>query len=185
MRDGDLLPRAAAGDAEALVLLAESYGARLHAIAEEVIGEPGLATEAVAEVFARLAAGALPVESGAGPDVLTSVAAEVARDFADRATGQPRRRVLRVGRTAPQALTQEVLVQRLLARVPAQQRAALEAALWQRALDLASPGEPVEVGAVETPPLPAVDALGPTEVTPALLAGLPAERVAQSTLSGR
>src|SRR5690242_5629331 len=185
MRDGDLLPRAASGDAEALLVLAERYGARLHAIADEVTGESGPATEVVAEVFARLAAGQLPVVPGSGPDVLSGVAAEVARGFAGRAAEQPRRRVLRVGRAAPPVLTQEVLVQRLLARVPAPQREALEAALWQRALDLASPEEPTEGEAVETPPLPAVGALGPTEMTAALLAGLPAERVAQATLPQR
>jgi hypothetical protein len=136
--DSDLLPRAAAGDGAAALVLLERHGARLRRGALDQAGDHGRAGAAVAATFAALLGGTLRPAPGAGLAWLQAAVAAQAEALAaplpDDATG-----------TAG-----DDLVAALAERLPPAQGAALLAA--HRA-DVA-PGDPPPLPAPEVPFLP-------------------------------
>lgn len=73
MSDRDLLPRATAGDGEALATLVDRHAARLYALAFSLSQDTAQAAEATVQAFARLAEGATPLPNAA-PDTVLDLA---------------------------------------------------------------------------------------------------------------
>ncbi len=153
MRDNELLTAAARGDAEALLALLERHGGRLCVAAERDGVGAEQAAEVIAEVFARLATGALSPALGADGAWLAGVAATLAGATIQGGGGGRGGRARRVGRAAKGMPTTEALIGRVLARVPQERRAALDEACWRRTLAQAMPEGVVAPVVVAPPPI--------------------------------